>query len=98
MKLLLRKSGYLIAIVLLASYAAIALRGPQGISALTEKRKHVRELQERNATMLAENQQKRDRIRKLKYDKSEQELEIRDRLKLGKPGETQFILPDKPKQ
>jgi cell division protein FtsB len=62
--------------------------------ALVERRKQVRELQETNATLAAENQRKRERIEKLKHSKAEQELEIRDRLKLGKPGETQFILPE----
>ena len=97
MKPLLRKSGYIIIVALIGSYAAVTLRGRQGISALTERRKHVRELQEANATLAAENQRKRERIEKLKNSKAEQELEIRERLKLGKPGETQFILPEQPK-
>ncbi len=97
MKLLLRKSGYIVAFALIGSYAMIALRGPQGMPALMERRKHVRELQEVNATLAAENQRKRERIEKLKHSKAEQELEIRERLKLGKPGETQFIFPEQPK-
>src|SRR4051794_20216064 len=96
MKHLLRKSGYLIAFALVGSYAVIAFRSPQGMPALIERRKQVHALQEVNATLAAENQRKRERIEKLKHSKTEQELEIRERLKLGKPGETQFILPEQP--
>lgn len=97
MKSLLRKSGYIGVFAVIASYALITLRGPQGVPALLERRRQVRELQEINASLMAENQQKRERIERLKSSKAEQELEIRDRLKLAKPGETQFILPEKPK-
>jgi len=38
------------------------------------------------------------RIKKLEQSPSEQELEIRKKLKLLRPGETSFILPDQPKQ
>ena len=37
------------------------------------------------------------RIRRLEESPSEQEMEIRKQLKLLKPGETTFILPDGPK-
>jgi cell division protein FtsB len=94
MKLLLRKSGYITALVLLGSYALIALRGPQGMSALMERRKQVRELQEVNATLAAENKQKREHIERLKTSKAEQELAIRDKLKLGREGEMHFIRPE----
>ena len=44
--------------------------------------------------MAAENKRKQERIEKLEHDRSVQELEIRKRLKLLHPGETQFILPE----
>ena len=37
---------------------------------------------------------KKERIERLKNDPKEQELEIRRRLKLLRPGETSFILPE----
>jgi cell division protein FtsB len=79
------------ALVLTGGWAAIA--GPQGLEGLLEKRREIRELQERNATLAAENAERRDRIRKMSGSPEEQEIIIRDQLKLAKPGETTFILP-----
>ena len=76
------------------AYALVAFRGPNGVPALMEKRRQITVLQEQNATLAADNQRKRERIEKLDKDRAVQELEIRKRLKLLRPGETQFILPD----
>jgi cell division protein FtsB len=97
MNLLIRKTGYLTVFVMVAVCALIALRGPQGIPALMEKRKEIRTLQEQNADLQKENEEKRDRILRLQVSDAEQELEIRNRLKLLRKGETSFILPDQPK-
>jgi len=94
---MLRNAGYVIAAGTLTICALIALRGPQGVPALMEKRKEIRSLQEQNADLSKENEQKRDRIQRLRDSQAEQELEIRKRLKLVRPGETSFILPDSPK-
>ena len=91
---MLRPIGYTLAFALVGGYAAVALRGPQGVSALLEKRHEIRQLQEQNADLSRENQLKRERIRKLQGSSNEQELEIRKHLKMLRPGETEFILPD----
>jgi cell division protein FtsB len=96
MKFLVRKSGVLALFLVVGVFALIILRGPNGISALAEKRRQIQVLQEQNATLSADNEKKRSRIEKLKNSRAEQELEIRERLKLLRPGETQFILPDQP--
>lgn len=96
MKASLKKSGKLLVMVLALTYAVIALRGPRGLPSLAEKRRQVQDLQEQNASLAADNQRKRDRIELLKTSRPAQELEIRERLKLLRPGETQFILPEKP--
>lgn len=85
------------AIALVAAYGWVALRGPQGIQALLEKRREIRQLQEHNAAMARENERRRERIRRLQESRSEQEMEIRKQLKMVRPGETTFILPDPPK-
>jgi cell division protein FtsB len=82
----------------LAAYGIIALNGPSGLPALTEKRRQITTLQEQNATLDAENKRKRERIELLRNNRPAQDLEIRERLKLLRPGETQFILPDVPKE
>ena len=76
----------------------MALRGPQGIQALLEKRREIRQLQEQNATAARENERRQERIRRLQNSTSEQEMEIRKQLKLLRPGETTFILPEAPKE
>jgi cell division protein FtsB len=94
MMVMLRRFGIVVAFALVAVYAAVALRGPQGIQALMEKRVEIRALQEENATLARENLRKEDRIKRLKNSPAEQEMEIRKRLKLLRPGETSFILPE----
>lgn len=78
-------------------YGLVALRGPQGVSALLDKRREVRQLEEQNAAKAAENQRRRERILRLEQNTTEQEMEIRKQLKLLRPGETTFILQDPPK-
>jgi cell division protein FtsB len=83
--------------VLVGVYGYMSLRGPQGIPALMDKWREIRKLEEDNASLQRENDYRRDRIKKLQESPSEQELEIRKKLKLLRPGETSFILPDQPK-
>ena len=78
-------------------YALIAVSGPQGLQTLLEKHREIRQLQEQNAALTREIEHRKDRIRRLEGSRSEQEMEIRKQLKLLKPGETTFILPEGPK-
>jgi cell division protein FtsB len=94
---ILRSTGYVTAFIMVVVCALIALRGPQGIPALMEKRREIRVLQEQNADLQKENESKRDRIVRLRTSEAEQEMEIRNRLKLLRKNETSFILPDQPK-
>jgi cell division protein FtsB len=88
------KTAFIVAVLLVAAYAVYALRGPNGIPAVLEKREEIRQLEKRNADLAREIEQRRERISRLKESQSEQELEIRRRLKLVKPGEKVFILQD----
>ncbi len=88
---------FLLVVALIGVYGYLALRGPQGLPALREKWSEIRKLEEENANIQRENQYRRDRIKKLEENPSAQELEIRKKLKLVRPGETSFILPDQPK-
>jgi len=92
-----KRAGWIIVIVLAVTYGWMALRGPQGIQALLEKRHEIRQLEEQNAAQEHENQLRRERIQRLEQSRSEQEMEIRKQLKLLRPGETTFILPEAPK-
>ena len=87
-------AAFILALLLIGAYGITALRGPQGIPALFEKQQEIRRLQERNTDLQREVQRRRDRIERLKHSPSEQEMEIRKKLKLLRPGETEFILPE----
>src|SRR5271170_5185245 len=97
MKNAVRRTVFLLVVGVIGVYGYLALRGPQGIPALREKWREIRTLEENNNNLQRENQYRRDRIEKLEKNPSAQELEIRKKLKLVRPGETSFILPDQPK-
>lgn len=92
-----RTLTFTIVLILAGVCVFFILRGPQGIPAVLDKRRQIRDLQEQNARLEKENREKRERIRKLREDRSELELEIRKRHKLLKENETTFILQDQSK-
>lgn len=92
MNALLRRLGLLIVVLLVAAYAVVVLRGPNGLTALAARRQAIRDLQEKNSSLEAENKRKRERIELLKHNRETQDLEIREKLKLVRPGEEQVIL------
>ena len=92
MKTSVAKLGYAVAVLVAASYAFVTLRG--GIPALMQKQKEIRTLERQNADLAREIEFRRERIQRLREDESEQELEIRQRLKLVRPGEKVFILQE----
>jgi len=97
MKKVLSPLVFLLVSALVATYGYLTLRGPQGIPALHGKWNEIRKMEEENAALQRENDYRRKRIDKLRDNTSEQELEIRKKLKLLRPGETSFILPEQPK-
>ncbi|SRR5579875_2136436 len=74
----------------LAAYATIMLRGPQGLSALAEKRREIQKLEEENANLRHDIEAKKQRIERLKNDPGTQEVEIEKRLGKMRPGATEF--------
>jgi cell division protein FtsB len=84
----------LCSLVGLAAYAAIMLHGPQGVGALEEKRKVVRELEEQNANLLKEIEEEKQLINKLQHDPNTQERFVRERTGKTRPGDTSFLVPD----
>ncbi len=98
MRSLLIRCGYVAAVLLVIGYAFYALRGPHGVPALMEKREEIRALEKTNQDLARDIEQKRERIQRLRDNQSEQELEIRQRLKLVRPGEKVFILQDPEKK
>ncbi|HLK69126.1 MAG TPA: septum formation initiator family protein [Bryobacteraceae bacterium] len=91
MKVSIGRYAYLIAFFTVSGYAFVTLRGPKGVHALFEKQTQIHEMEKRNADLDKEIERKRERIRRLDENASEQELEIRSRLKLIHPNEKVFI-------
>jgi cell division protein FtsB len=91
MKAPLVRATYFAAILAAASYAFFTLRGPHGIPGLLEKQREIRQMEEKNAKLDQEIERMRDHIKRLESNPSDQELEVRERLKLVKPGEKVFI-------
>jgi cell division protein FtsB len=90
--------AYLAVFLAVLTYAFFTLHGPHGIPGLLEKQRQIREMQQRNAELDKEIERKRDHIKRLTDNPAQQELEIRERLKLVKPGEKVYITGDPAKQ
>jgi cell division protein FtsB len=84
------------ALALFGGYVVLALRGPQGLPVLMEKRQEIRKLEEQNQELKADIEKRRERIRVLANSREMQELEVRKRLKLQRKGDTTIFLPDQP--
>jgi cell division protein FtsB len=86
------------AVLLAGSYALVTLRGPKGLPTLYEKRAQIREMEQRNQVLSRDIERKREHIRRLTDNPAEQELEIRERLKLVHPNEKVYIIGEPGKQ
>ena len=82
------------ALVVAGGYMLFSLVGPGGIPMVLEKNRQVRTLQDQNANLQREIEQRRDRVRSLSDSPSEQERQVREKLKLLKKDETTFVLQD----
>jgi cell division protein FtsB len=97
MKISIVKLAYALIVLCGIVYAFIALRGPNGIPGLLDKRRQVRDYEVTNEQLHREIEQKQARIQRLQSDPREQEIEIRQRLKFAGPGEKIYIIDDKKK-
>jgi len=93
-----RRVTIVIIFVLASAYGYVVLRGPQGIPALTEKQREIRKLEEGNAALRQELAARQARNKKLREGTEIQEQEIRRRLHMLRPGETEFVVPEAGKQ
>jgi cell division protein FtsB len=98
MKGSLARFAYVIAFLAVVSFAFVTLRGPRGLHALFEKQALIKEMEWRNESLGREVERKREHIKRLSENPTEQELEIRDRLKLVHPNEKVYIIGDPQKK
>lgn len=97
MKISVGKAAYAIIVLCGILYAFVTLRGPNGIEGLIQKRSQVHEFEAGNEQLRREIEQKQTRIQRLQSDPQEQEIEIRQRLKLAAPNEKVYIIDDRKK-
>lgn len=98
MKAPLAKFAYFVAFLMVVSYAFITLRGPHGVNALMEKRSQIHAMEQSNLRLHQEIERKREHIKRLEASPADQELEIRERLKLVNPKDKVFIIGDPEKK
>jgi cell division protein FtsB len=89
------RAVYILLVLSGVIYAFIVLRGPNGIPGLRARQHLIQEYEQSNLKMQREIEEKQQRIKRLQDNPAEQEFEIRQRLKLAKPGEKIFIYEDK---
>lgn len=92
-----RRKGLLLGAGMVLTLGWAAMIGSKGLDSMLEKRAQIKQLQEENAAIEAENAGRQARIQRLESSPTEQDLEIR-RLNKLKEGETTFMLPDAEKQ
>ena len=98
MKAPLSRVAYVMAFLMVTSYAFFTLRGPKGIPGLLERQRQIQETEKRNTALAREIEQKREHIKRLADNPAEQEKEIRQRLKLVHPGEKIYIVGEPEKK
>ncbi len=82
----------MVAFLAVAGYAFVTLRGPRGISALVDKQHSIQQMERQNLLLHQEIERRRERINRLIGNPTEQELEIRERLKLVQPRDKVYII------
>ena len=92
MRMSLNRLGYTAAFLAVMAYAIVTLRGPKGIAGLMARRQQIEQLEKRNAVLAQENERLREHIHRLADNPAQQELEIRQRLKLVQRGEWVYLL------
>jgi cell division protein FtsB len=93
MRHLLRQFGYLALAGLAGVYVYSALRGPQGIPALREKWNGVRQLEDENQSLRRQIEEKKARIKDLKFNTDVQGTEVQKRSGKQRPENRTYILP-----
>ena len=92
MKASLTRFVYVLVFLVAVGYAFFAF--PQGMRAWKDKQRQIQEMEKRNTGLAQEVERKKEHIKRLSDNPSEQELEIRRRLKLAHPDEKIYTFWD----
>jgi cell division protein FtsB len=92
----LRRAGLIIGLMLAGAYVAVALFGPNGVSALVKQRGELDALERDNANLVKMRDELKRTAADLQGDKQTQELKAREALGKARRGEV-IIKVDPPK-
>jgi len=92
MKAPVTRIAYVIVFLVVVTYAFFAY--PKGMHAWQEKERLIEVKEKSNAALAQEVERKKEHVHRLSTNPTEQELEIRKRLKLLKPDEKSYIVGD----
>ena len=90
MKPLFKKLSWVTLIAMAGVYVYLLSTGPRGIPSLLEKRRRIALMEDKNAQLVRANGERRERIRRLKDNPEELQLEVMKRLKKQRQGTRDF--------
>jgi cell division protein FtsB len=91
---LLRQLGYLAAVGVACFYVFVALKGPNGVPAMMEKKEQIERLKQQNDTLRQEIERRRKYIDHLENSDETRERAIREHTHKSKGNETTIYLQD----
>lgn len=77
-----------------ALYLLLLTTSPRGLPALKKKRQQISEMSQQRIELIRDVERRRERVERLRKDREQLELKIRERLKLRKPGTADLFYPD----
>ncbi|HZP16687.1 MAG TPA: septum formation initiator family protein [Terriglobales bacterium] len=88
----LLRIAYVLVFLAVGGYAFFTLRGPRGIAALLDKQRAIDQIERQNQQLYQDIKLRRERINRLIGNPTEQELRIREELKLVQPHDKVYII------
>jgi cell division protein FtsB len=87
-----------IAFLLVATYAAVTLAGPKGLSSLYAKEREIQAVEKQNAEIAKDIDREKKKVDQIRANPDAQERVVEERLNLVRPGDKVFMLPDAKKK
>jgi cell division protein FtsB len=94
MKAPLTRFAYVVAALVVASYAFMTLRGPGGIAAYLDKEREIKSLEKRNGDLNKDIERAAERINRLKKDPEARERAARERLSVVDKRDKVYVTGD----
>lgn len=96
MSFLLRQLGFVAAAAVACFYVFIALKGPNGIPTMLEKRHQLERMRDENEALKREIQRRKDAIEQLQTSDEARKRAVREGTRQAQPGDVVIYLSDQP--